>query len=178
MSNFPAKSAQFSLPPDSVVLKKKGKTIQTFYAGTNMAFTTVSGAYINAQVTGIKNDSLFLQEFIIRYLPTTISTYIIDTAGSYRYTFNYNQIKTIGRKEKKGFNTKSSGASLFGGGVLLTAASGVVFLVDRKNFSAPLLIASAALGTLGYFWATSGKGGLVIGKKYQLIYMDMSNTKR
>ena len=71
----------FSQSADFIVLKKKGKTIQTFYAGTNMAFTTVSGAYINAQVTGIKNDSLFLQEFIIRYLPTTIGTYIIDTAA-------------------------------------------------------------------------------------------------
>ncbi len=121
---------------------------------------------------------MFLQEFIIRYLPTTIGTYIIDTAGSYHYTFHYNQIKAIGRKEKKGFNTKSSGASLFGGGVLLTLASGVVFLVDRKNFSAPLLIASAALGTLGYFWATSGRDGLAIGKKYRLVYMDMSNNKR
>jgi hypothetical protein len=168
----------FSQSADFIVLKKKGKTIQTFYAGTNIALTTESGAYINAQITGIKNDSLFLQEFIIRYLPTTIGTYIVDTAGSYRYTFNYNQIKAIGRKEKKGFNTKSSGASLFGGGVLLTLASGVVFLVDRKNFSAPLLITSAALGTLGYFWATSGKGGLLIGKKYQLVYMDMSNNKR
>ncbi len=168
----------FSQSADFIVLKKKGKTIQTFYAGTSIAFTTVSGAYINAQITGIKNDSLFLQEFIIRYLPTTIGTYIIDTAGSYHYTFHYNQIKAIGRKEKKGFNTKSSGASLFGGGVLLTLASGVVFLVDRKNFSAPLLIASAALGTLGYFWATSGRAGLAIGKKYRLVYMDMSNNKR
>ncbi|WP_462222430.1 hypothetical protein [Ferruginibacter sp.] len=170
--------AAFSQSADFIVLKKKGKTIQTFYAGTSIAFTTVSGAYINAQINGIKNDSLFLQEFIIRYLPTTIGTYIIDTAGSYHYTFHYNQIKAIGRKEKKGFNTKSSGASLFGGGVLLTLASGVVFLVDRKNFSAPLLIASAALGTLGYFWATSGRDGLAIGKKYRLVYMDMSNNKR
>lgn len=168
----------FSQSADFIVLKKKGKTIQTFYAGTSIAFITVSGAYINAQINGIKNDSLFLQEFIIRYLPTTIGTYIIDTAGSYHYTFHYNQIKTIGRKEKKGFNTKSSGASLFGGGVLLTLASGVVFLVDRKNFSAPLLIASAALGTLGYFWATSGRAGLAIGKKYRLVYMDMNNNKR
>lgn len=168
----------FSQSADFIVLKKKGKTIQTFYAGTSIAFTTVSGAYINAQINGIKNDSLFLQEFIIRYLPTTIGTYIIDTAGSYHYTFHYNQIKAIGRKEKKGFNTKSSGASLFGGGVLLTLASGVVFLADRKNFSAPLLIASAALGTLGYFWATSGRAGLAIGKKYRLVYMDMSNNKR
>jgi hypothetical protein len=83
----------------------------------------------------------------------------------------------MGRKDKRNFNSKGSGASLFGGGVILTLASGVIYLVDRKNFSAPLLIASAALGTLGYFWASSGGGGLTIGKKYRLVYMDMSNKK-
>ena len=168
----------YSQSADFIILKKKSKTIQTFYAGTNINFTTVSGAYITAHINGIKNDTLFLQEYITQYLPTTIGTYVVDTVGSYRYKFHYNQVKAMGRKAKKGFNTKGSGASLFGGGVLLTLASGVVFLVDRKNFSAPLLIASAALGTLGYFWATSGGGALVIGKKYKLVYMDMSNKKR
>ncbi len=163
---------------DFIYLKKKNKTIQTIYAGRHISITTQSGAYITAFINGIKNDTLFLQEFIINYTPTTIGTYIVDTAGSYHYKFHYNQIKAIGKKAKRGFNAKGSGASLFGGGVLLTLASGVVFLFDRKNFSAPLLIASAALGTLGYFWATSGKDGLVIGKKYQLLYMDMSNNKR
>jgi hypothetical protein len=170
-------AACFSQSPDFILLKKKNKTLQTIFAGKDISITTKSGAYINAHINGIKNDSLFLQEYILRYLPTTIGTYILDTAGSYRYQFHYNQIKAIGRKEKKGFNTKGSGASLFGGGVLLTLASGVVYLVDRKNFSAPLLIASAALGTIGYFLASSGGGGLVIGKKYKLVYMDMSNKK-
>jgi hypothetical protein len=168
----------YSQSADFILLKKKNKTIQTFYAGTNIDFTTVSGAYIAAYINGIKNDSLFLQEFIIQYLPTTIGTYVLDTLGSYRYKFHYNQIKAMGRKPKKNFNAKGSGASLFGGGVLLTVASGVIYLVDRKNFSAPLLIAAASLGTLGYFWATSGSSALVIGKKYRLVYMDMSNKKK
>lgn len=167
----------YSQSADFIVLKKKNKTIQAFYSGYNISLTTVSGAYINAHINGIKNDSLFLQEYIIRYLPTTLGTYIKDTAGSYRYSFHYNQIKAIGRSLKRGFNTKGSGASLFGGGVLLTLASGVVYLADRKNFSLPLLIASASLGTIGYLLATGGKEGYNIGNKYSLVYMDMSNKK-
>lgn len=168
----------YSQSADFIVLKKNGKSIKTFYAGTNIELTTTSGAYISALINGIKNDTLYLQEFIINYLPTTLGTYIIDTAGSYHYKFHYNQIKAIGKAEKKGFNVKGSGAALFGGGVVLTVASGVVFLVDRNKFSAPLLIASAALGTAGYFMSKGGSGAILIGKKYKLVYMDMSNTKR
>ncbi len=167
----------YSQSADFILLKKKNKTIKTFYAGTNINFTTTSGAYIAAHINGLKNDSLFLQEFIIQYLPTTIGTYILDTVGSYHYQFHYNQIKAIGQSVKRGFNTKGSGASLFGGGVLLTLGSGVVFLADREKFSPGLLIASATLATAGYFMAKGGSSGILIGKKYKLLYLDMSNKK-
>ena len=169
--------AAYSQSADFITLKKNGKTIRTFFAGSTIDITTTSGAYITALVNGIKNDTLFLQEFIVQYLPTTFGTYIIDTIGSYHYKFNYNQIKAIGQWKKAKFNTKGSAASLFGGGVLLTLASGVVYLADREKFSAPLLIASASLGALGYLWAKSGGKGIVIGKKYKLVYMNMSNAK-
>ena len=167
----------YSQSADFITLKKNGRTVKTFFAGTNIDLTTASGAYINAFVSGIKNDTLYLQEFIIQYLPTTFGTYIIDTIGSYHYKFHYNQIKAIGQWKKAKFNLKGSGASLLGGGVLLTLASGVVYLVDREKFSAPLLIASASLGTLGYLWAKGGGKGIVIGKKYKLVYINMGNAK-
>ena len=171
--------ASFSQSADFIQLKKKNKLLTTFYSGGNIAFSAQSGAYINALINGIKNDTLYLQEFIIRYLPTNFGTYIVDTAGSYRYKYHYNQIAAIGKKEKTNFNTRGSGAALFGGGVLLTLASGVVYVADRKRFSAPLLLASVGLGTLGYFMAKGKKGGngMVIGKKYKLVYMNMSNRK-
>jgi hypothetical protein len=169
----------FAQSADFIQLKKNNRLITTYYSNMNIALTTESGAYLNALITGIKNDSLFLQEFIINYIPTNIGTYIIDTAGSYRYKFHYKQIAAIGKKEKNNFNVKGSGAALLGGGVLLTLGSGVVYLVDREKFSAPLLITSAALGTLGYFMARGKKGGnaMVIGKKYQLVYINMENKR-
>ena len=171
-------TGSFSQSADFIQLKKNNKTITTFYSGMDISFTAESGAFVNAHINAIKNDTPFLQEFIIRYLPTTIGTYIIDTAGSYRYKYHYNQIVAIGQKPKTNFNTKGSGAALFGGGVVLTLASGVVYLVDKEKFSAPLLLASVGLGTLGYFMAKGKKGGgVVIGRKYKLVYMNMSNQK-
>jgi hypothetical protein len=172
-------ATSFSQSADFIQLKKNNKTITTFYSGMNMAFTAESGAYIDALINGIKNDTLYLQQFIIRYLPTTIGTYIVDTVGSYHYKYHYNQIVAIGQKEKTNFNVKGSGAALFGGGVLLTLASGVVYVADKEKFSAPLLLASVGLGTLGYFMAKGKKGsGMLIGKKYKLVYMNMSNQQR
>lgn len=167
----------FSQSADFIVLKKRNKTISTFYSGSNISFTAESGAFINASISGIKNDSLYLQEFVIRYQPTTIGTYVIDTAGSYRYKYHYKQIMAIGQKANTNFNTRGSGAALFGGGVLLTLGSGVIYLADREKFSTPLLLASVGLGTLGYFMAKGKKrgSGMLIGKKYKLVYMNMSN---
>lgn len=164
----------YSQSADYIILKKRGKTVKTFFSGTNIGITTTSGAYINAHISGIQHDTLFLQEFIIQYRPTTIGTFILDTVGSFRFKFHYNQIKAIGEWKKGGFDTKSSGAALLGGGALLTLASGVVYVADREKFSASLLIASAGLGTLGYFLAKHGGNGIVIGKKYTLHYMNMS----
>lgn len=171
--------AAFSQTADFIQLKKKNKTITTYYSGMEIALTTESGAYLNAHINGIKNDTLYLQEFIIRYLPTNIGTYIVDTAGSYRYKYHYNQFAAIGKKANTNFNTRGSGAALLGGGALIALGSGVVYLADKEKFSAPLLLAAVGLGTLGYFMAKGKKGsGMVIGKKYKLVYMNMSTEKK
>ncbi|MGB4844915.1 MAG: hypothetical protein WBP16_10650 [Ferruginibacter sp.] len=165
---------------DFIILKKKNKTIATYYSGMNIELSMQNGAYVDALINGIKDDTLYLQQFIIRYLPTNIGTYIVDTAGSYRYKYHYNQIAAIGKKEKTNFNTKGSGAALLGGGALIALGSGVVYLVDREKFSAPLLLSAIGLGTLGYFMAKGKKKGnaMEIGKKYKLVYMSMSNEKK
>lgn len=161
---------------DFLVLKKKDRIVQKFFTGENIAFTSSSGTYLDALIKKIDRDTIYLQQFVVRYLPTTFGTYIIDTAGSFRYQYHYKQIVAIGQKESRGFNWRGSGAALLGGGTLLTLGSGVVYLADREKFSAPLLIGSAALGTLGYFMAKGRKSkGLEIGKKYQLVYMNMQN---
>lgn len=168
--------SSFSQTADFIIVKKRSQTIQTIFAGRNIEFVTTSGAYINASINGIKNDTLYLQEFLVQRLLTTFGSYILDTIGSYHYKFHYKQIASLGPKAQKGFNLKGSGASLFSGGVILTLASGVIYLADNKKFSAPLLLAAAGLGTAGYFLMKSGGKPMMIGKKYKLQYMSMQNA--
>lgn len=161
-------------PSDFIILKKNNRTIKTFYAGTNIQFTASNGAYRDAFITSIKTDTIYLQEFYIQRIPTTYGGFIVDTVGSFRYAYHYNQVKYFGKQANKGFNVSGSGAALFGGGVLLTLASGVSYLANKEKFSPQLLVAAASLGTLGYFMSKAGSKPIVIGKKYRLQYMDVS----
>jgi hypothetical protein len=103
-------STAYCQQADFIVLKKNQKTVKNFYSGTHIEFVATNGAYRNALITGIKNDSLYLQEFIVYRMPTTLGTYILDTTGSFSYAYHYNQIKSFG-KPQKGFNVGGSGAA-------------------------------------------------------------------
>lgn len=169
-------SKTFAQQTDFILLKKKNKTIARYYAGMQIDFTTTTGAYVNAHIQGIKNDSLFLKEFVVKIFPTQLGVYVLDTVATYYYKYHYNQIGAIG-KSNKGFNLSASAASLMGGGALLTVASGIVYIADREKFSPALLITSASLAAVGFLMAKAGGKGMVIGKKYHLVYLGLSGNK-
>ncbi|MEO8771230.1 MAG: hypothetical protein ABI402_14140 [Ferruginibacter sp.] len=166
-------------PSDFLILKKKDKTIRSYYTGIEMEFVTNTGAYRKAYITSIHNDSLFMKEYIIQQAMTKFGFYVADTLGSYSYSYNYRDIKSIGRKEKKGFNVQGSGGVLLGGGLLLTLASGVVYLADKDKFSPGLLGASVGLAGIGYLMTKINSKAIVIGKRnYHLEYVNLSAQKK
>ena len=44
-----------------ILLKKNNRTIATYFSGGTIIFTSNSGAYIEANITSIKNDTLIQQ---------------------------------------------------------------------------------------------------------------------
>ena len=165
-------------PSDFIILKKKNKTVKIFYKESQIEFVTINGVHRNALIKDIRNDSIFLQEFLINRIPTSLGFYVIDTVGSFRYAYNYNQIYHFGQENKK-FNVAGSGATLLGGGALITLASGVVYLADNKNFSPTLLAAGAGLAAVGYFLSKGSNKGITIGKKhYRLLYINANGVKK
>ena len=159
---------------DFIILKKKGKTIRSYYAGTSIEFVTLNGIYKNGLINKIEHDSIFLQEFLVQQLVTPLGYYVLDTVGSFRYVYHYQHIKSLGKPEK-GFNVRGSGAALMGGGILLTFASGISYLADKEKFSPELLGAAVGLGFIGYLMSKAGSKGIVIGKKkYQLQYISLT----
>jgi hypothetical protein len=167
----------FAQSTDFLLLQKHDRTIATFYSGNHISLTTTSGAFIDADITQLKNDSIFLQQFVVEQMSTTLGVYILDTVNSYHYQYSYKDIKSIVTLER-GFDISGSGASLLGGGAILVVASGIVYLADKNNFSPALLIAGAALGTAGYFMSKVGGKTKTIGRKYKLVYVNASSIKR
>lgn len=162
---------------DFIIVKKKNKTVATYFSGNHIEFTSTGGAYRNALINKFENDSIFLQEFVVHRLLTTYGGFILDTVGSFRYKYHYLQIHSFGPPQQKKFSISGSGASLIGGSILLVLGSGIVYVTNREKFSSGLLIAGAAAGVLGYTLSKAGAKPMVMGKKkYHIVYMG-STTK-
>ena len=166
----------FAQSSDFILFKNKDRTMATWFTGTEIKFTDKSGAYIEGKITAIKHDSLFIKQYIIRQVPAQLGFYVLDTTYYY-YQNNYNQVKSIGKSGRR-FDWAASGGVLMGGGILLTVASGVVFLADNKKFSPELLIAAVGLTGVGYLLSRQSGKGMVIGKKYSLVYIKVSDKKK
>lgn len=159
---------------DFIVLKKKNRTIKSFYTGTPIEFETIYGSRRTGIITEIRNDSIFLREYITRQVMTQMGFYVIDTAGSVSNGYPYRDIRSLA-SENKGFNWQASGLALITGSIVLTLSSGVVFLVDRDKFSPELLAGAVGLGIAGYFIFKASRQGIVIGKrKYRLEYIRLT----
>jgi hypothetical protein len=162
----------FAQNSDFLLLKKNRKTIKSLYSGVNIELVTKSGVYKNGTINKIQNDSIFLQEFLISRSMTSMGFYVIDTMGSLHYSYHYKDIQSIIKKAKANFDWSASGAALLGGGIVLSTASGIVYLADRDKFSPQLLIAGAGLGVIGYFLSKIKPKNMLIGKRnYRLEYI-------
>lgn len=168
--------AAFAQASDFILFKKKGVTQKTYFSGSKIIFTSTNGANIEANILAIRNDSLFLQQYITRPVMTQLGVYVLDTSFYY-YQYHYKEIAAIGKTGRR-FDWASSGGALMGGGLLLTVASGVVYLADDKKFSPELLAAAVGLTGVGYLLSRSGGKGMQIGKKYSLEYIRATDNKK
>lgn len=163
-----------SQPSDFIILKKDQHTIKSFFAGSNIGFETNTG-YYSGQVTSIKKDSLFINQYDIRRVPTNLGIYVLDTVATYRLAFNYREIIKVENQTRKGFNGAASGGSLFGGGILITVVGLGTWVFTKPGtqyHASPVLVgAGAALAGIGYLLLKSNGSNYSIGKRYQLEYI-------
>ena len=160
---------------DLLILKKNNRTIESFFPGSEMDFST-NMRYYEAYVTSIEKDSVFLVQYDVRRVFTNLGVFVLDTVAQYHFGINYHDIISFG-KNRKNFDWNSSGAALFGGGVLLTTAGLITWIFAKPNtryYARPqLVIGAAALGTVGYFLMKTGNKTRKLGKKYTLHYIKM-----
>jgi len=159
---------------DFLILKKKERTLQTYFPGSEMVFNTSTKNY-DAIIKSINRDSVFLVQYDIRQVPTTLGVYIMDTVGTYPIVVNYKEIVGFGKDKNKRFDWSGSGGALFGGGILLTTVGLGTWIFTKSNtqyHASPYLIGGAALlAAIGYLLGKTNSKELILGKKYSLEYI-------
>lgn len=170
-------SSVISQTSDFLLLKKNDHVITSYYSGSPISFGTTSNTY-SGIIMAIRKDSLLFRQYDIRQIPSNLGVYILDTLAVYDLSFNYHDIVTIDAKQR-GFNIAGSGAALFGGGITLTTAGLVTWLLTKPGTryyaSTALVVGSATLTAVGYLLLKS-KSGHKLGHKYFLEYI--STVKR
>jgi hypothetical protein len=162
----------FAQPSDFLVLKKNGRTLQSYFPGRPMEFSTAQGGVFGI-VERVTNDTVFLKQYDVRQVMTRLGVYVLDTAAVYRLAFHYKKILQIDRN--KGSFLRATGYSFISGGTLLTVLGAGSWLFTKKNtryYASPVLVASsAAFAGLGYLLVKHTSKGIKIGKKYKLEYV-------
>ncbi len=161
---------------DLLVLKKKNKTIQSFYPGSPFIFSTVNGTF-NTYITGLRKDSVFVVQYDIRTVPTNLGVYVLDTVAQYHFGVNSRDIISLG-KVNNHFDWIASGSALFGGGLLIATVGLGTWAFTKPNtkyYASPYLVGGAAvLAGIGYLLARKGSAGIIFGKKYRLEYISLN----
>lgn len=161
---------------DLLLLKKNNRTVKSFFPGTEIDFSTDT-RYYEAQITSIKKDSVFLVQYDVRHIYSPmLGVFVLDTVAAYHFGVNYKEITALGKDTKK-FNWSGSGATLFGGGVLLTTVGLITWIFAKPNtryYASPqLVIGAAALAGIGYLLLKVGNKPMKLGKKYTLHYLKL-----
>lgn len=164
---------QCNAQSDFLILKKNGKTLKSFYPGTEMNFYTGNHYHVGS-VESIQRDSIFLIYYDVKTVMTTLGVYMLDTVATYPFSVAYRDITSF-QKERKNFDWSSSGAALLGGGALLSAAGLISWIITKPNTeyhaSPQLVIGAAAIAVAGYFLMKTGNKNMKLGKKYTLLYI-------
>lgn len=164
---------QCTAQSDLLILKKNNHTVQSFFPGSEMNFSAITGSF-NGYVTSIQRDSVFLVQYDVRQVPTNLGVYVLDTVASYHFGINYHDITSFG-KSNNHFDWSASGGALLGGGVLLSAFGLGTWIFAKPNtryYASPtLVIGSAALAGIGYLILKSGNKRMTLGRKYALQYI-------
>jgi hypothetical protein len=167
-------STGFSQASDFIVFKKNHRTVKSFFSGSPIDFQTAYRSY-SGQITLVARDTIFVNEYDIRQVPTNLGVYVLDTIATYKVKVDYKEIIAIGTTAGKGFSMSASGASLLGGGILITTVGLGTWIFTKPGtqyHASPYLIAAgAAAAGLGYLLLRSKSVNSKIGKKYTLEYI-------
>lgn len=171
----------FSQAGDFISVKKNGRSYTSFYKGAHVRFFTTDGAFVEAFVADIRDDSLFFKPIILRRVGTPWGVTNIDTVATSVKGISYKEVGALPRKNKSFSYIKNGTLLMIGGaGYLLLNLVNGAYLHDppfgKENL--PGMAAATGVFATGFLQSKLHKPIIQMGKKYTVHYINLTASKR
>ncbi|HET7896462.1 MAG TPA: hypothetical protein VFL47_02295, partial [Flavisolibacter sp.] len=159
------------------VQKSNGKVLKKFYSGSFILLQLQNGNLLQGPIQTIRNDSVYLTLYDIRYYSTQWGTYMRDTISAMNYGINYHEIARVYLNRKQGFFQRNTGRLL-----MLASAGYLVLNTLNGNFFEPSAKGSVNLQKIGIAAGVFGLGYLLNKllvsdgfnkKSHRIVYVDL-----
>jgi hypothetical protein len=159
------------------VRKPNGRVIKNFYAGSAIHLQLNDGSYLTGPIQDIRNDSVYVTLYDIRYYPTTWGTVVKDTLSITIASVSYKEIKRVHLYKRQDFIKRKAGPILMIGStgyLTLNILNGALFdqpLTDRKNVRT--IGTAAGVFGIGYLLNKLFYRDGFSKKKHRIVYVDL-----
>ena len=159
------------------VRKQNGQVVKNFYTGSDILLQLTNGSYLKGPVQSIRNDSVYVTLYDIRWYPTPWGSYAKDTISITIAGIKKDEISRIHLSRRRGFLQRIAGPLLMIGGagyLVLNVLNGALFdlpITDSQNLRR-IGTAAGAFGTdflLNKLFAADGFSK----KKHRIVYVDL-----
>lgn len=158
---------------DFISLKKKNRTIKSYFKGSAFEFVHRNGSGISGYINRIYKDTLHMYVYDIRMTPTYWGTRVADTVGRINLKFGLNEIAAI-PKPRMGFEFVRNGTLFMIGGVGYAFLHTFNGLIQKAKIHPSTLAVSGGVALIGFGMRKLRKYYYPIGKKYTISYVQLN----
>lgn len=158
---------------DFISLKKKDRTIKSYFKGSSFEFIHRNGTGIGGYIDRIYKDTLYMYAYDIRMTPTPWGTRLADTVGKINLKFELHEIAAI-PKSRKGFEFVRNGTLFMIGGVGYAFLHTFNGLIQKAKIHPSTLAISGGVALAGFTMRKLRKYYYPIGEKYTISYVQLN----
>lgn len=160
---------------DILVLKKgNGRTLHSYFKGTNIHFIDVSGHENAGIIRKIDKDSVFIQYQDIRMRYTMWGTSVADTISTFFHAYHYNEIAAI-MKPARSFGFIRNGSLFILAGTGYSLLHVVNAAIKKEQIDPATLAVAGTIALGGLLLQKLQNNSYRIGRRFELKYIDMKN---
>ncbi|TDH23251.1 hypothetical protein EXU57_17405 [Segetibacter sp. 3557_3] len=166
----------FAQQGDFIVIKKRGRTVKSFFSGAEVSFQMNNGEWFQGKIANIKNDSLFFRQQIVRQVPTPWGVPRLDTMTTGVRRVYFKDIRAIPKKHESFSYVKDGTVFIMAGaGYLLLNVINSAYLhyAVFGDDNLPKVLGATGVLATGLALKKLHKDYIVLGRKYAIDYIKM-----